>query len=108
MVSNTTFGERISRNPFRVRNKSGRARTNAVSSMTPQGQALWASRNVDNASGFIGPMSKPAPTYTETFLENWDGKSTIPMDVADKLLSEWDGKVLGGVHFKGNTMYLPE
>jgi len=55
MVSNTTFGERVQRNPFRARRKSGRSRTNAVESMTPQGQALWASVNIDNASGFIGP-----------------------------------------------------
>ena len=39
------------RNPDRARKKSGRARTNALSAMTPQGQALWAAANVDNASG---------------------------------------------------------
>ena len=40
------------RNENRKRRKSGRARTNALSAMTPQGQALWAMRNVDNAHGF--------------------------------------------------------
>ena len=27
--------------------------------MTPQGQALWASKNIGNAFGFIGPEEKP-------------------------------------------------
>ena len=52
----------IKRNENRARKKSGRARTNALNSMTPQGQALWASRNVGNAFGFIGPMEKPRKT----------------------------------------------
>ena len=108
MVSNSTFGGMILRNPSRVRRVPRRTAPHAADSMTPQGQAVWASRNIDNASGFIGPVSRPAPTYTETFLENWDGNSTIPMDVADKLLAEWNGKVVGGVYFKGNTMYLPK
>ena len=56
MVSNTIFGERVLRNPFRARRKSGRSRTNAADSMTPMGQALWASVNIDNAFGFIGPV----------------------------------------------------
>ena len=40
----------IKRNENRVRRKSGRARTNALNSMTPQGQALWAARNVENSA----------------------------------------------------------
>ena len=43
----------IKRNENRARKKSGRARTNALNSMTPQGQALWAMRNVENAHGFL-------------------------------------------------------
>ena len=39
------------RNPARARKKSGRARTNTLSVMTPQGQALWAAEHVENASG---------------------------------------------------------
>jgi len=42
----------IRRNENRARRKSGRARTNALNSMTPQGQAVWAMRNVENAHGF--------------------------------------------------------
>ena len=57
----------IKRNENRIRRKSGRARTNAVSSMTPQGQALWASRNIGNAFMFIGPAEKPRKT--ETFIK---------------------------------------
>ena len=40
----------IKRNENRVRRKSGRARTNTLNSMTPQGEALWAARNVDNSA----------------------------------------------------------
>ncbi len=40
------------RNENRKRRKSGRARTNALNSMTPQGEALWCMRNVENAHGF--------------------------------------------------------
>ena len=40
----------IRRNENRERKKSGRARTNALNSMTPQGQALWAARNVENSA----------------------------------------------------------
>ena len=40
------------RNENRIRRKSGRARTNALNAMTPQGQALWCMRNVENAHGF--------------------------------------------------------
>jgi len=40
----------IKRNENRARKKSGRARTNALNSMTPQGEALWAARNVDNSA----------------------------------------------------------
>ena len=52
----------IKRNENRVRRKSGRARTNALNAMTPQGQALWASRNIGNAFMFIGPAEKPKKT----------------------------------------------
>ena len=38
--------------------------------MTPQGQALWASKNVGNAFGFIGPAEKPRKT--ETFIKAQD------------------------------------
>ena len=41
----------IRRNENRARKKSGRARTNAMSSMTPQGQALWCAEHIENASG---------------------------------------------------------
>ena len=40
----------IKRNENRIRRKSGRARTNTLNSMTPQGEALWAARNVDNSA----------------------------------------------------------
>jgi len=40
----------IKRNENRLRRKSGRARTNTLNSMTPQGEALWAARNVDNSA----------------------------------------------------------
>jgi|TARA_B100000902_G_scaffold231997_1_gene220003 hypothetical protein len=40
----------IRRNENRLRRKSGRARTNTLNSMTPQGEALWAARNVDNSA----------------------------------------------------------
>lgn len=53
MVSNTTFGERISRNPFRARKKSGRSRTNWLDSMTPQGQAVWCNEFVENSYGYV-------------------------------------------------------
>tara|TARA_R100001510_G_C7587972_1_gene158634 strand:- start:566 stop:832 length:267 start_codon:yes stop_codon:yes gene_type:complete len=67
-MASTMFGERIQRNPFRARKKSGRSRTNALESMTPQGQALWASRNVCNAFGFIGPsIVGRKPTTKEMF-----------------------------------------
>ena len=52
----------IKRNENRARKKSGRARTNALNAMTPQGQALWASRNIGNAFMFIGPAEKPRKT----------------------------------------------
>ena len=32
--------------------------------MTPQGQALWASKNIGNAFMFIGPAEKPRKTQT--------------------------------------------
>ena len=40
----------IKRNENRLRRKSGRAKTNALNSMTPQGEALWAARNVENSA----------------------------------------------------------
>ena len=40
----------VKRNENRLRRKSGRARTNTLNSMTPQGEALWAARNVDNSA----------------------------------------------------------
>ena len=40
----------IRRNENRARKKSGRARTNALNSMTPQGETLWAARNVENSA----------------------------------------------------------
>ena len=40
----------IKRNETRARKKSGRARTNALNSMTPQGQAMWCARNVENSA----------------------------------------------------------
>ena len=54
----------IKRNENRIRRKSGRARTNTLNGMTPQGQALWASRNIGNAFMFIGPAEKPRKTQT--------------------------------------------
>lgn len=43
----------VTRNEFRARKKSGRARTNAISGMTPQGQAMYCNREIDNAYGFV-------------------------------------------------------
>ena len=40
----------IKRNENRFRHKSGRARTNALSSMTPQGQALWCAEHIENSA----------------------------------------------------------
>ena len=59
MTSNTSSWVRVRRNPHRVRRVSGRSRTSPVESMTPQGQALWASKNVGNAFMFIGPEERP-------------------------------------------------
>tara|TARA_R110001583_G_scaffold191300_1_gene356334 strand:+ start:43 stop:243 length:201 start_codon:yes stop_codon:yes gene_type:complete len=42
----------IRRNENRERKKSGRARTNPVSSFTPQGEAMYCNRHIDNAYGF--------------------------------------------------------
>ena len=42
--------QNVKRNEFRARKKSGRARTNALNSMTPQGQAMWCARNVENSA----------------------------------------------------------
>ena len=48
----------VKRNEDRNRKRSGRARTNALSSMTPQAQALWSMRNIDNAHGYPEMSSK--------------------------------------------------
>jgi hypothetical protein len=40
------------RNEHRFRQKSGRARTNALNGMTPQGEAIWCAEHIENASGF--------------------------------------------------------
>ena len=40
------------RNENRIRRKSGRARTNAVNSMTPQGQAIWCAEHIENAYNY--------------------------------------------------------
>jgi hypothetical protein len=45
--------ENIKRNENRFRHKSGRARTNALNSMTPQGEAVFCNRNIDNAYGYM-------------------------------------------------------
>ena len=42
----------IKRNENRIRRKSGRARTNPLDGMTPQGQAIWCAENIENAAGF--------------------------------------------------------
>ena len=42
--------ENIKRNENRFRHKSGRARTNALNSMTPQGEALWCAENIENSA----------------------------------------------------------
>ena len=44
--------ENIKRNPDRKRLRSGRARTNALNGMTPQGEAIWCAEHIENASGF--------------------------------------------------------
>lgn len=67
MTSIMSWSERVPRNPHRARRVSGRSRKNPVESMTPQGQALWASRNVGNASGFVGPEEKPRDYKPEMF-----------------------------------------
>ena len=68
--------------------------------MTPQGQALWASRNIDNASGFIGPVFQKQ-------------ESKISLDDANKLLRALDGKMVGGANgtealIKGDMIYFKE
>jgi hypothetical protein len=44
--------ENIKRNPDRKRQRSGRARTNALNGMTPQGEAIWCAENIENAYNF--------------------------------------------------------
>ena len=44
--------DNIKRNEFRARKKSGRARTNPLRSMTPQGEAMYCNRHIDNAYGY--------------------------------------------------------
>ena len=96
-MASTMFGERIQRNPFRARKKSGRSRTNALESMTPQGQALWASRNVCNAFGFIGPsvvgrVNQPQQKMTP--------------EQAGAIIKALDGQVIGDVLIKGDMLYF--
>jgi|TARA_R100001443_G_scaffold86444_1_gene93099 hypothetical protein len=43
----------IRRNENRARKKSGRARTNRMTGMTPQGEAVWCNREIENAYGFM-------------------------------------------------------
>jgi len=42
----------IKRNPKRLRKVSGRARSSALASMTPQGEAVYCNRNIKNAYGY--------------------------------------------------------
>ena len=84
MVINTTFGERVLRNPFRVRKRSRRTAPHAADSMTPQGQALWASRNVGNAFMFIGPAEKPKGYKVQA-----DHPAQIDIDEANYLLKDF-------------------
>jgi len=48
----------MKRNEFRARKKSGRARTKVVDSMTPQGQAVYCNREIDNAYGYATQIKK--------------------------------------------------
>ncbi len=99
-MNTTVFGERVLRNPFRVRKRSRRTAPHAADSMTPQGQAVWASRNIDNAFGFIGPVFKKQ-------------EKKLSMDDANELLHALDGKIIKGANgtealIKGNTIYFKE
>jgi hypothetical protein len=42
----------IKRNPKRIRKVSGRVRSSALASMTPQGEAVYCNRNIKNAYGY--------------------------------------------------------
>lgn len=100
MVSNSTFGGMIRRNPARVRRVPRRTAPHAADSMTPQGQAVWASRNIDNASGFIGPVFQKQ-------------ESKMSVDEAHELLKALDGKVIKGANgtealIKGDMIYFKE
>ena len=50
--------QNVKRNEFRARKKSGRARTNALNSMTPQGQALWCAENIENAYNYVSDKDR--------------------------------------------------
>ena len=84
MTSVMSWSERVPRNPHRVRRVSGRRRTSAVESMTPQGQALWASRNIGNADMFIGPEEKPRDYKMPA-----DHPAQIDIDEANYLLKDF-------------------
>jgi len=47
-----TMWQNIKRNENRARKKSGRARTNTLRSMTPQGEAMYCNRHIDNAYAY--------------------------------------------------------
>ena len=84
MTSIMSWSERVPRNPHRVRRVSGRRRTSAVESMTPQGQALWASRNIGNAFMFIGPEEKPRDYKVKA-----DHPAQISIDEVNDLLKDF-------------------
>ena len=52
--------------------------------MTPQGQALWASKNVGNAFGFIGPEEMPRDFKMEA-----EHPAQISFDEANYLLKDF-------------------
>ena len=84
MTSIMSSWARVPRNPNRVRRVSGRSRPHPVESMTPQGQALWASRNVGNAFMFIGPAEKPRGYKVQA-----DHPAQIDIDEANYLLKDF-------------------
>ena len=47
----------IKRNPARIR-KSPRGRTSTIESMTPQGQALWCAKNIENAYNYVSDKDR--------------------------------------------------
>tara|TARA_R100000995_G_C3418160_1_gene92615 strand:+ start:113 stop:283 length:171 start_codon:yes stop_codon:yes gene_type:complete len=48
----------ILRNENRLRKKSGRARSKVIDSMTPQGQAVYCNREIENAYGYATQIKK--------------------------------------------------